>query len=644
MHSKPPSGFEELRQVAEKATDSEFCAVGVVTDFLPATKTKGTDYIVTFTLTDVSWLDGEGLKCRFFARTEEKLPNISSRGDVVVLRSVKLKRFNGQLLALSSLKSSWLVFHQQDIPTSNTETKGDLPVSKLSDQVPSPRKEMMDYAIALCNFLDRTTFGESAPLTTLQASNLLGSNGHPASPQPNKFQLIQDLVPPKTTTALKFADLLGEVRKIYSNDFRVELSITDYTSHEALYDYVHPSDDEQGRDGDIFNYNPAQNAWPGPWGKMSMVVTAWDAHAGFAREHVGLQSLVFLNNVQIGFDREGARMEGKLRGDRRYPDKINVTICNARQAKDDDRVKALLKRKLRYETEVKLHGIKGLEDSKRLKEESLQQPAKDQDLSRTEKGKNKKQRNKKRKEKETAEKAKKKEAQAATSHASKSSGNSPNSNIRTNKVPDTVTPVKIFELLDPSALTFDFQTPAGNPLTVPFKNNFYQLKNLRVIDYHPPNFADFAAPHKPSDYEFLSDYEGDSDIDMDMPTDANGAEVSWEWRFELLVEDASPRAAVKQDSKGRMKLLIAGKDADFLLRNIEATNLRKDKPCLAKLKEKLFLLWGDLQEQKEEEGRSGKPVEPSGRPFDCLVKEYGVQVRGRWERVFALFGTSIVSD
>ncbi|ERF71599.1 hypothetical protein EPUS_00588 [Endocarpon pusillum Z07020] len=639
---KPPTGFEELASVAEKGAGSEFCAVGVVADFLPPTKSRGQDYVITFTLTDRSWFQGEGLKCRFFGRTEDKLPNIISKGDVVVLRSTKLRQYNGQLMALSSFQSSWLVFHQQDIPLNDTEVNGVLPFSKMSDQTPSPGKDIIDYAVEICNFLDRSTFGEPAPVTSLQASSLMGSNGAAPSPAPKKFQLIQDLTLPRTTRDLKFADLLGEVRKVYMNDFRVELSITDYTSHESLYNYAHTLDDEQGRDGDEFNYIPGQKPWSGPWGKMSMVVTAWDSHANFARKNVGLGNIVFLRNVQISLDREGDRMEGNLRGDRYHPDRIGISICKPRQAQDDDRIKALLKRKRDYEADLKLHGIRGMEESNKPKDEAVQQPAKQPELTAREK---KKQRQKERR------KAKQKEAQKARANTSKSASESLNPNIRTNKVPETITPVKISEITDPSVLHGDFTTPAGNPFTVPFKNNLYHLNRIRVIDFHPPNIADFAAPHKRSDYECLSDYESDSDISMDL-TDPHGAEVEWEWRFELLVEDASSPAP--QES-GRMKLLVAGPDADFLLRSIRATNLREDEKSLAKLKEKLFLLWGDLQERKEEEegekeakeeGVVEGRLEPSGRPFECLVKEYGVQARhdGAWERVFALFGTSIVSD
>lgn len=650
MRRGPPNGFEELGSAAERPLETEFNAVGVVVDFLPPSKTRGPDHIITFTLTDHSWSAGEGLKCRFFGRTEDKIPNVSSKGDVVVLRSVRLKRFNGRLLALSNYNSSWLVFHQQDLqqglPDGVTAIEEEVPVTKMSDQVPSPSKDMVAYAVDLHNLLDRSRISEPAPITSLEASNLRGSTGTLASTRPTKFKLIKDLTLPKTARDCKFADLLGEVRKIYMNDYRVELTITDYTSHQDLYDYIHESEDDQGRDGDPYGYTAVPRAWPGPWGKMSMMVAAWDAHATFAREHVGLNSLVFLRNVQIGLDREGERMEGRLRGDKLHPETIGISICKARQAEADERIKALLTRKRDYEADLKLHGIKGLEESRKVKEQAtLQQPVQKQELTRAEK-------NKKKKEKA---RAKRKRAQTAkfASNAAKPTSNALNPNIRTNKPPDTVTPVKISEIMDPSVLASDFPTVNGNPFTFPFKNNLYHVENIRVIDFHPPDLADFAAPHKPSDYECLSDHETDSDADMS--ADSGGADVEWEWRFELLVEDAASR----EGQSARMRLLVAGPDADFLLRNIRATDLRADGGAsLARLKEKLFLLWGDLQERKEEDeeekeekaGGEGKKkakaaAEPSGRPFGCLVREYGVPAgQGRWERVFSMFGTSIVSD
>ena len=126
-----------------------------------------------------------------------------------------------------------------------------------------------------------------------------------------------------------------------------------------------------------------------------------------------------------------------------------------------------------------------------------------------------------------------------------------------------------------------------------------------------------------------------------------------------------------------MKLYIAEPDAQFLL-NMDACDLRADARALAELREKLFILWGDLEEQKtqqraivrsgrqalaerdgnvsssparergdrekEGEGREnggggialdgssegkGDRVVPRGKSFTCCIKEFGVKVRLR---------------
>ena len=104
-------------------------------------------------------------------------------------------------------------------------------------------------------------------------------------------------------------------------------------------------------------------------------------------------------------------------------------------------------------------------------------------------------------------------------------------------------------------------------------------------------------------------------------------------------------------------------------------SLRKSSTALAKLREKLFLLWGDLEERKttnlaalkEVDGNS-RPTEkgkaPNNLPFECCLKEYGVKKKtpdtvekdGKddklesadenegwvWERRWRMFGTTII--
>lgn len=96
-------------------------------------------------------------------------------------------------------------------------------------------------------------------------------------------------------------------------------------------------------------------------------------------------------------------------------------------------------------------------------------------------------------------------------------------------------------------------------------------------------------------------------------------------------------------------------------------SLRHNEKTLRQLREKLFILWGDLEEKKNArpEGKlDPQSLEnPSGRPFTCCIKEYGVKCEGNhdpdamtdddqdscgnqnclgWERRFAMFDTTIM--
>jgi hypothetical protein len=122
--------------------------------------------------------------------------------------------------------------------------------------------------------------------------------------------------------------------------------------------------------------------------------------------------------------------------------------------------------------------------------------------------------------------------------------------------------------------------------------------------------------------------------------------------------------------------------------NLDATDLRGDEATLIALREKLFTLWGELEERKhwelarEAEARKRKPgaAPPptmsddeddsnrrvstaskigvpvvSNKPFTCCIQQYGVRRKEsdpaladaadghRWQRVFGLFGTKISS-
>ncbi|KAL8903995.1 MAG: hypothetical protein Q9207_003575, partial [Kuettlingeria erythrocarpa] len=239
------------------------------------------------------------------------------------------------------------------------------------------------------------------------------------------------------------------------------------------------------------------------------------------------------------------------------------------------------------------------------------------------------------------------------------------------------------------------------PYTLPFQN----LKSralVRIVDFFPPNIADFAVrKREKSEFDVLSECSADSSSSEDdqrrrpLPDDTETEEENdaasqradddnnadhtpkWEWRFALVLEDASSsKPTSTTPPTERLTAYVTEADAVFLLK-LDACNLRRKSQALAALREKLFLLWGDLEERKETKaaGEREEQAEPKSMPFECCIKEYGVRSRRRaqvaadhdpsggerdghseghagggrgeennwgWERKFAMFGTTIL--
>lgn len=226
-------------------------------------------------------------------------------------------------------------------------------------------------------------------------------------------------------------------------------------------------------------------------------------------------------------------------------------------------------------------------------------------------------------------------------------------------------------------------------LQLPFVNWNYRA-DVRVINFMPPDLRDFSQPKKMSEYAMLSDYEeSDADSDEERGSIADRAAVrQWEWRFFLELEDANS----SKDKRGKKKTLwvaVNNFSAQCLL-NLDASDLHRDEDSLHVLRDRLFLLWGELEEKKsigeenkrraaraallntnlnrppshssDDEGPAPQKQEAelrssqiSNLPFSCCIRQYGVKVREkdpakadagegkRWQRMFGLFGTKIVT-
>lgn len=174
-------------------------------------------------------------------------------------------------------------------------------------------------------------------------------------------------------------------------------------------------------------------------------------------------------------------------------------------------------------------------------------------------------------------------------------------------------------------------------MVLPFVNRKCKIR-ARVVDFFPEDLQEFASS--------LDDIEY-NDVQRTLTSSAVTPEVfssdqsrnPWEWAFFLQLEEVQGPAPPAGQARPRLRVLVSHHDAEHLLK-LSACDLRREKNTLNELREKLFILWGDLEEIKQA-GELEKR-KPSGQPFDCWIQEYGVPAGdGEWERMFKMEWTTI---
>ncbi|EKD19970.1 uncharacterized protein L3040_002351 [Drepanopeziza brunnea f. sp. 'multigermtubi'] len=542
---------------------------GFVKDFQPPKKCdRGTDYKCAIEIKDLSTkYESYGFKVDVFWSEPEKMPKFSGPGDVVLIRNVKVQMRSGSISLIANRGTVFHVLLSKKIPRKDSpEIKApwqSYPPGK--SQYP-PNVEETNYVIwAHCQSQDMG-LPSSNEFQQKSIQAIQGRNH-------DKFSLLKDIKPEG-----RWHDILGQVIRLYdSNLFSIYLS--DYTYNKYFHKYSWPGvrDESGSRDGDEFAYtkfhDKHKDQWPGPFGQYTIQLTLFDEHASFARENLKVGQWVLLSNVQMQMGKNGGTLEGFVRGDR---GKINVRILEQAEGKDcpDPRLKDALRRKMKYESIQKKQILSedGELGNKRKAEdgESLEG--------------NSKQRRKAMRA--AAEKS------AADLEAKEAARLNLNNNIRC--AHPTIEPSPIEVILRPEMIVREGSVFVPSSFTC----KRYRA-NVRVIDYAPDRIEDFAVWRRVSEYDQLSDYSGgeDTDIEEDMRSYKNGkgyAKKIWEWRFWLKVEDANPKGPKK-----RMWIIVDNHAAQGLLGlENDAANLRKEPDLLAALKEQLFKLWGDLEEQK----------------------------------------------
>ncbi|KAI9830223.1 MAG: hypothetical protein M1838_005820 [Thelocarpon superellum] len=675
MAEDPPAGFVHLQAAVERQ-NCPLNLMGVVVQHLPPGKTRGEDYQSTFFLSDWTMggyhLDGsDGLRVKCFQSSVDELPRIQGTGDVVILRNVLIKEWSGMTLA-SCVKrqTQWTVFPAAGIPADFAGRKG--PMRHFSSPraaPPTPAEEK--YAISLCNSRDRQSFTSPA-----QSSSSAGGFFPPAAvtlappAARDRFSLIKDI------SVDCFYDLVCQVVKVYTGGGRtVELYVTDYTKHDELFNYEWgrvPAEHGGHGDGDSKKYP----AFEGPYGKHILSVVLWEPQADFARDKVHVGDNIFLRNMRTKRDQSGSKLEGALGRDAKYPDRIEIWHIKERE---DERVKALLRRKRAYWKTANAERERYLDDIEPQLKRGHEDAEEEGDPDPRTRAK---------------KRSKGKESKGAEPREREAPGTAGNSDLQrhfeVNKhvrcLHPSIPTRPLAEIIQ--GMNHENKSPGGIVYRQPF-HNIKCCARIRVIDFFPPRLADFAVPCGSSEFDVLSDSDGDAGGEDgeggDSPSDKSdgGFRISardqkWEWRFSLLVEDGHAKAggSSNQERPARMKLLVAQEDAEFML-SMRAEDLGKNPEALARLREKLFVLWGDLEERKSQMGlvrtdaKSSRPrtkpdagathdiavpTTASARTFECCIMEYGIKSssagrdnveagkqrwQGEWERRFRLFGVTI---
>ncbi|KAL4787911.1 hypothetical protein BJX76DRAFT_368258 [Aspergillus varians] len=558
------------------ATRGAVNVIGMVVDIWGgAFKSQGTSTCITFTIKDCNLDNGhtwDGLKVRYFKETESMLPPVRE-GDVILLRNIWIKVIAGapQGVASQDRNIPWAIFRPDRDPTSH--------LSALTGPVPfEPTYQEKTYASSL---LEATP--GSFRTTTVSKPNFAQLSASKSTSTPRqKFSLLKDI------EKRQFVDLMGEICKIHDNDSeKATLYLTDYTENEDFFCYASDNDDDpgHGREGDEYGYiKHPKKKWNGPSGRMTIQITLWEPHASFLRANFNENDIVRLKNVRIKGSRvEGGTLEGVLHTNRDNPDAVNAFPIDI---SSDSRGQQLLSRREEY---WKAHPKK----QKRKSDEDAETPKKKSNT------------------KKKAVKAQtKKECGQTTLSINKRTA--VNDHVKP-RVPPNVSCQSLEDIINNPS--HNNPSPGSITYRLPFQNLCY-FSTVRVVDFYPPLLEDFAVHQEHASLAY--------DKKRDPTTSRTYSK--WEWRFCLLVESITPATA--HQPKERVKLFVSNPEAEHLL-NMTAQNLRQSSSHLRQLKEKLFLLWGELEERKRAAIEGGESPLDLGHfssvPFNCCIMEYGIR-------------------
>lgn len=436
-----------------------------------------------------------------------------------------------------------------------------------------------------------------------------------AQPQAFAYPALRDKFGLVANAAIdRYYDLVVHVVKVFPGPAPCELYVTDYTSNNMIYDYQFSDGGNGYRDGDTFGYSkPAKRDWPGP--KMVIKVEAWPPHSFFADEQVKEGDFVKLSNVRVKLSRQGS-MEANLWQDNIRPERIQIEKI---QPGISTVGQALLERRDAYWNQA------------------------NQVVEAAPKPMTKKERKRVNKQAETNG-----GGNRALKYDTGKKADGLNANKYVRCANDSINLSTISTILSTDRT---IKHRLHGTQTLPFINQNRRAK-VRVIDFYPHTIAEFTQ---------LGIAEGADSSSKGFDTNMD-ALPGWIWDFFLLVEDAGPPPPSSRRMRPKLWLHVPHFHAEYLLK-IDAVDLHANEHTLGLLREKLFFLWGNLEEIKSAASQSchGSELANAGSdidvwngalsnvPFECCIAEYGQPIDNDdedkkeedWVQIFELQGTTI---
>lgn len=659
-----PKGFTSIRDILDGRNRSKKVSViGVVKDYLlprstagPGEKHRASSLRINCLLTLADWKskiilydqsteeEGKAIDLDVFL-PEDEMPEVKA-GDIVIASMVIRQEWQGSP-GLKTIKDVADI-HVYDAPriANCRGTRSARGALKSSSRRVHRKPDQKDdeYVLWLYNKIGNVPDREQVASRAEQTLNLK-----------NKFSLLQNV------QDHKFADLIVQVvKEPYDLGDMMTLWVSDYTENSDFFHKTNSDSDWTGgkpiRDGDPYGYTDkwskpkssiaADEKWLGPYGKRSIQLTCWEPHAGFIRSNVQVRNWLHLRNVEIGHGKISVtNLEGFLRTDRDYPDRVYVRVLDSEADRErlDPRLIEAIRRKRDYEKDRK----------QTLKGGTMRKTGGSNPQSENSEGR------RKRKREEKARALQEREAKQDALFGL-------NDHIKCEHADKKLVPLS--SILEP--IRYD------TTVELPFTCAKYRTQ-ARVVDFHPASLQDFAASRKNNEFDCLSD---NSDSDSSKSSERTGVTV-WEWRFALKLEEAS--STPTNGKKPASAWVLVDNLEGQLLTDLDALDLRADGNAnvLEMLRQRLFILWGDLEESKsaaearksntswkqrpalsdDEDNGGGTGHVPglsqtSNKPFACCIRQYGVKITAeegeeanagegkKWQRVFGLFGIKIATD